>query len=75
VFEQLEPRAEEQLLRLAANTLSVHRIRRAHPGVGRVAWVLVRPDGYIATSGEGGDLTAAERYMRRWIVEDPAPAT
>jgi hypothetical protein len=38
------------------------------------AWILVRPDGYIATSGEEAALDPAQRYLRRWLVDQSAAA-
>ena len=32
-----------------------------------VDWVLVRPDGYIATSGTSSDQSRATRYVERWL--------
>ncbi|HET9258746.1 MAG TPA: FAD-dependent monooxygenase [Acidimicrobiia bacterium] len=45
---------------------------RRHP-----AWVLVRPDGYIATSNEDSDFGAAQAYLHEWLSRDllNAPAT
>jgi hypothetical protein len=41
------------------------------------SWALVRPDGYIAASGLGRGLGAAERYMENWVgsgeLERPLP--
>lgn len=39
----------------------------------RPAWVLVRPDGYIATSGDDHAIDRAELYLRRWLG-DQSPA-
>ena len=36
---------------------------------GRIGWALVRPDGYIASSGEAADLGDADRYLQRWLGE------
>lgn len=46
--------------------------KRRHP-----AWVLVRPDGYIATSSQDADFEAAQTYLRRWLGGEQliAPAT
>ncbi len=49
---------------------------RVHRWPGRLdglAWVLVRPDGYIATSGDGEDLGPAVRYLECWVGREAAP--
>jgi 2-polyprenyl-6-methoxyphenol hydroxylase-like FAD-dependent oxidoreductase len=61
--------ADEDLL--SASHPDIVRVHR--PGQltskswGRIGWALVRPDGYIASSGEAADLGDADRYLRRWL--------
>jgi 2-polyprenyl-6-methoxyphenol hydroxylase-like FAD-dependent oxidoreductase len=57
---------------------AVVEVTHAPDGVGggrrRVDWVLVRPDGYIATSGRSTDLDWAVRYLDRWLGNQFAAA-
>jgi 2-polyprenyl-6-methoxyphenol hydroxylase-like FAD-dependent oxidoreductase len=41
--------------------------------LGAVTWVLVRPDGYIASSGKTSELAKAHEFLDRW-VGDQLPA-
>lgn len=62
----------EESIRPYAEVLSSHRIRRSqlaapglrhrHPG-----FVLVRPDGHIAVSGETEQLAKVEEYLDQWV--------
>jgi FAD binding domain len=38
------------------------------PAVRPGGWMLVRPDGYLATAGDSQDAAALEAWLRRWFV-------
>ncbi|HEU4915106.1 MAG TPA: FAD-dependent monooxygenase [Acidimicrobiia bacterium] len=60
----------ERLSRRHPHALTVHNLSAAMvKRLGPVNWVLVRPDGYIATSSTSPDLGRAGRYLDRWIGE------
>ena len=63
--------ADEDLLSASRpDIVRVHRPGRLRStSWGRIGWALVRPDGYIASSGEAADLGDADRYLRRWLGE------
>jgi 2-polyprenyl-6-methoxyphenol hydroxylase-like FAD-dependent oxidoreductase len=61
--------ADEDVLSAShPDILRVHRPgRMTSKSWGRIGWALVRPDGYIASSGEAADLGDADLYLRRWL--------
>jgi hypothetical protein len=69
--------ADEDLLSTShPDIVRVHRPGRLTSRIwGRFGWALVRPDGYIASSGEAADLGDADRYLRRWLGQLGAART
>jgi hypothetical protein len=51
-------------------TVTIHRVVRSSgpAGTSAPAYVLVRPDGYIATAGDDSGAERARRYLARWVV-------
>lgn len=39
-------------------------------GVGRFAYFVVRPDGYVGVRGDDGALDAARGYLSEWLGPD-----
>jgi hypothetical protein len=54
--------------------LKIHRLSSASAALlGPAQWILVRPDGYIASSGTSSQLARAGEFLNRW-VGDQLPA-
>jgi hypothetical protein len=62
------------LARQYPDLVTIHDLSRAAAKqLGAVRWVLVRPDGYIASSGKSSKLARAHEFLDRW-VGDQLPA-
>ena len=57
-----------------ADALVVRQVEAPTQARKRVDWALIRPDGYVATSGRLTELARAERYLERWIGDQFAAA-
>jgi hypothetical protein len=58
----------EQLSRHHGELVSTHELGAgAARHMRSVSWVLVRPDGYIATAGTAATLDEATRFLDRWV--------
>jgi hypothetical protein len=69
----IEDGPREEISRACEGTVTIQQLSRSSlpPGTRTPAYVLVRPDGYIATAGDDPDAERALRYLARWV----APAT
>jgi len=64
----------ERLAKTRQEIVTIHRLGAATASDRRrPAWVLVRPDGYIATSGDDSAIDRALQYLKRWLG-DQSPA-
>jgi hypothetical protein len=69
---QPEPR---DLIRRYPDVLKIHRL--SSTSAARLApakWVLVRPDGYIASSGTSSQLARAGEFLDRWVGDQLSAA-
>jgi hypothetical protein len=69
---QPEPR---DLIRRYPDVLKIHRL--SSTSAARLApakWVLVRPDGYIASSGTASQLARAGEFLDRWVGDQLSAA-
>lgn len=72
VFDEETLERIEESIRPYARVLSTHRIRRSQlPALGlrrrNSGFILVRPDGYVAVSGETEPLSKVDEYLDRWV--------
>jgi hypothetical protein len=67
--EGIEDGRREEISRVCEDTITIQRVSRSSlpAGMCTPAYVLVRPDGYIATAGHDSGLGRARRYLDRWV--------
>jgi 2-polyprenyl-6-methoxyphenol hydroxylase-like FAD-dependent oxidoreductase len=70
---EIDDSLREGISKTYEGTVTIQQVRRSSlpAGTRTPAYVLVRPDGYIATAGDDPDAERALRYLARWV----APAT
>jgi hypothetical protein len=74
VAGQVDRLERSHLVRLYPDLVTIHDMSPASAQQLRaVRWVLVRPDGYIASSGKSSELARAHEFLDRW-VGDQLPA-
>jgi hypothetical protein len=74
VTGQADRLERNQLAHHYPDLVTIHELSpAAAKHLGAVTWVLVRPDGYIASSGKTSELAKAHEFLDRW-VGDQLPA-
>jgi hypothetical protein len=74
VAGQVDRLERNHLVRQYPDLVTIHDVSppwAKQPGA--VRWVLVRPDGYIASSGKSSKLAKAREFLDHW-VGDQLPA-
>lgn len=66
----IEDRPREEISRAYEGTVTIQQVSRSSlpAGTRTPAYVLVRPDGYIATAGDDSGAERARRYLARWVA-------
>ena len=67
---QIDDDSREDISQDYEGVVTIKQIARSSlpPGTRTPSYVLVRPDGYIATTGDDPDAERAFRYLARWVA-------
>lgn len=67
---EIDDRPREEILRAYEGTVTIKQVSRSWlpAGTRTPAYVLVRPDGYIATAGDDSGAERARGYLAGWVV-------
>ena len=67
---EIDDRRREDISKTYEGTVTIQQVSRSSlpAGTRTPAYVLVRPDGYIATAGDDPDAERAFRYLARWVA-------
>jgi hypothetical protein len=67
---KLDEGPRKEISKAYERTVTIEHVSRSWlpAGTGTPAYVLVRPDGYIATAGDDSEAERALRYLARWVV-------
>ena len=67
---QIDDDSREDISQDYEGVVTIKQIARSSlpPGTRTPSYVLVRPDGYIATAGDDPDAERALRYLARWVA-------
>ena len=67
---EIDDSPREEISKTYEGTVTIQQVSRSSlpAGTRTPAYVLVRPDGYIATAGDDPDAERAFRYLARWVA-------